>query len=249
MRVRSLSIQEQRLPEKFQLASSDALTDCPPNFDFSTLAEARTALNLVMNNVSIVVYSAPPDDSLAAASPGPDAALASRIQVDAQIRHWSRAFDSFMAEALWQDGCKDGCKDSSTAEHLKFHALILRGFAKFVSIRLWISYMPEDDLSHNTLIPEFEELLDLAEQCTVSQSKDHASIPGNNIQPPLFTMDMGRIPAMAFVACKCLSITVHWRAIEMLERHPRREVLWCSTTAARNARRLMELEKDRLVST
>ncbi len=114
MRVLSLSIQEQRLPEKFQLASSDALTDCPPNFDFSTLAEARTALNLIMNNVSIVVYSAPPDDSLAAASPGPDAVVASGIQADAQIRHWSRAFDSFMAEALWQDGCKD----SSTAEHL-----------------------------------------------------------------------------------------------------------------------------------
>jgi len=62
-------------------------------------------------------------------------------------------------------------------------------------------------------------------------------------------MDMGRIPAMTFVACKCPSITVRQRAIEMLERHPRREVLWCSTTAARNARRLMELEKDRLVST
>ncbi len=85
--------------------------------------------------------------------------------------------------------------------------------------------MPEGDLSHNTLIPDFEELLDLAEQCTVSQSKGHASISGNNIQPPLFIMNMNRIPAMAFVACKCPSITVRRRAIEMLERHPRREVL------------------------
>ncbi len=67
-----------------------------------------------MNNVFIVVYSAPPDDSLTAASSGPDAAVASGIQADAQIRHWSRAFDFFMAEALWQDGCND----SSTAEHL-----------------------------------------------------------------------------------------------------------------------------------
>lgn len=245
MRILSLSIQEQKFPGKFKIASSGALTDCPPKFNFSSLTEARIALNLIMNNVANVVYGAPPDDSLTAASLGPDTAVASRIQVDAQIRLWSRAFNSFMAEALQQGACKD----SSTVEHLNTNALILRAFAKLISIRLWISYMPEGDPSHNALIPDFEELLDLAEQCTISQSQGQASIPGNKTQPPLFIMDMGIIPVLSFAACRCPSITLRQRAIEMLERNPRREVLWCSTTAARNARSLMELEKDRLVST
>ncbi len=243
LRILSLSIKEQSLPGKFKTTSSGALIDCPPEFSFSSLDEARIALEPILNNAANVIYSVPQSENSTTASPGPSAAVAGRIQVDAQIRRWSRAFDSFMTEALWQSGSKN----NSIAEHSKTYPLILRTFAKLVSIRLWVSYLPEGDPSLNALTLDFGELLDLGERCTASQSHGHTSISGNKVGPPLFIMDMGLIPAMFFAACKCPSVRLRRRAIEMLERNPRREVLWCSMTAAQNARSLMEMEMDRLV--
>ena len=239
-----LAIKERNLPGKFKIESLGPLKDCPPKWTFSTLAEARTALEPVLNNAANVIYSAPQAGHPAAASPGPDPAVTRRIQVDAQIKHWSRAFDAFMTEALSQSHAND----SPVIEHLKTYPLILRTCAKLVSIGLWVSYLPEGGPSLEAMNPDFEELLDLVERCTISQSQGQVSIPGNKFRPPLFIMDMGVIPAMFFTACKCPSIVLRRRAIEMLERNPRREALWDSTRSARDARNLMEMETNRIIS-
>ena len=244
LRLLSFSIKEQTAPEQSKTLPR-VLADYPPHSSFSTLAEARMGLERIMNNAADIVYGPPQCRCPNTTSPGPDPAVTSRIRVDAQIKHWSRAFDSFMTKALPQGEYKD----NSIVEHRKTYPLILRTLAKNVSIRLWVSYLPEGDPSLDSMIPDFEELLDLAERCTVSQGQDHTTIPGNIFRPPLFIMDIGIIPAIFFVACKCPSMALRLRAIEMLERTPRREVLWSSTSAGQKARNLLELEMSRQVCT
>ena len=241
LRLLALSIKEQNLRGKLKIEPR-ALEDCPPRFTFSTLAEARTALEPILNNVANIIYSKA--EAANAASPGPDPAATRTIQVDAQIRRWSRAFDAVMIETSRQSYAND----SPVFEHMKTYPLILRIYAKLVSIRLWVSYWPVGDPSLDAMNPDFEELLDLVERCTISQSQGRVSIPGNKFRPPLFIMNMGIIPAIFFTACKCPSIALRCRAIEMLERNPRREVLWDSTNCARNARNLMEMEMNPSVS-
>ncbi len=198
-----------------------------------------------MNNAANIVCGPPQCESPNTTSPGPDPAVTSRIRVDAQIKYWSRAFDSFMTETLRQGEYKD----NSIVEHWKTYPLILRTLAKNVSIRLWVSYLPEYNPSLDSLILDFEELLNLPERCTISQSQRQTPNPGNIFRPPLFIMDMGIIPAMFFAACKCPSMELRWRVIEILEQTPRREVLQSSTSAAQKARSLIKLEMGRQVYT
>ena len=231
-----ISIKEYTLPGKFRIGSP-TLTDCPPTFKFSTIADARVSLEPIINNAVKVLYAVPQINRQNAA-PGPDATVANRIQVDAQIRHWLRSFDAFLTDALPQSPFKD----SSTVEQLQTYSLILRTLAKYISLRLWVSYLSEDGPSLYALIPDFEEVLDLSNRCTISQIQGQPSVAGQKAQPPFFIMDMGVVPAMFFVACKGPSIRLRQKAIKMLERHPRREVMWCSTTAARIAESLLDME-------
>lgn len=233
LRILSSSIQEYTQCTASKGSFSGALANCPPDMKFETLDEARYAQGRIMKNAALVVYGATQEGRGQTTFPsGPDAAVASRIQVDAQLRQWTNAFDSFMK------GHSRRRRDIESKQP-KSGFVILRFFAKLCSIRLWVSFLPQGP-ALNAMAADFKEVLDLAEECTVLQSRDVDPMSGKTNQPPLFIMDMGVLPGLFFVACKCPDLSLRWRAIEMLERTPRREALWCSVTAARTARSVLE---------
>ena len=225
LRILSSSIQEmkQSSPPSQQSMPGNPM-NVPSDIRFRSLEEARYVQGMVMTNAAIVVYGATQAVQKKAQG-GPDSALADRIRVDAQLRQWTHAFDNFL---------KDNQHDVES-NHTKSGLVLLRFFSKLCSIRLWVSFLPPGP-ALNSLTTDFNELLNLAEDCTTLQSQEMDPVSGKTGKPPLFVMDMGIVPGVFFAACKCPDVGLRLRAINMLERTPRREALWDSVTAARMAR-------------
>jgi len=192
--------------------------DTPESLDFVTVEEARGALSPLLSEAARLVVSAPFITDLA--YQGPDMAVTARVQLDTQIQQWSAAFDRFML---------------SQPESLHAGYEVLRGFAKIASIRLWASLYPEG-ASLDFLDADFEEFLDGEERCLNLQGWNTPST--NAKTPPIFTMDLGTIGPLMFAACKCSKRELRMRALEMLERAPRREALWSSEASAETARQV-----------
>lgn len=243
MRLLSLSIKEQTQPAKLKAAATAGpIVQSRNDYHLESMDEARAALGPILNNAASVISDAmQEDDGRSPDFPGPDAAVTRRARVEAQLRHWSRAFEVFIKNNPRYG--KHGKADQSMVG-----ALILKIYAKVFSIRLWISYIPQGPDLDDLLLTDFKELLELAEECTVVLSQSHTSFSGEKKQHPVFIMDMGIIPALFFTACRCPDITMRWRAIAMLEQTPRREALWCSMDAARTARSLMASESGQAIS-
>lgn len=208
---------EQDVIKKLQIDPA-IFSDAPEKLQFTTLVEARGALSPLLSKAAQLVFpSATALERRMAA--GPDPSVTARIELDAQLRRWGTGFDRLLREG--------------SAPIVAGHE-VLRGFAKMTSIRIWASLYP-DDASLDFLNADFEEFLECAERCMVLQGWTTDGVREKR-GSSVFVMDLGIIGPLLFAAVRCADPKLRMRAIEMLERAPRREALWCSVTAARQAR-------------
>lgn len=197
--------------------------ECPSAFE--DLAATRTAFALLMVDVSQVTASVVSLDSDIS---GPDEAITDRIRLDVQIRRWTLALDRLIANSQY----------TPSPVHESSGTLVLRVFAKHATILLWASLLPpEEKLPRYTA--DFYELLDLVERSQVLELEEVQAKQSmrKNARPAVFIMDMGVNSALAFTVGRCAHLGLRLRALEILERSPRREVLWDSVSVARKARR------------
>jgi len=224
--LNSVKEHEQHHSANVVVVDPRVFADTPATYIFTSVEEARAALVPLLSKAGQLVYS--PLSNHTAGILGPNPAVTVRMELDAQLRQWAGAFDVFL-------------KNTSRVRSAGHD--ILRAFAKISSIRLWASLHP-DDTPLVFLTEDFAELLGFAESCMGLQGWVKKSSPTNikhtdiKPQPSVFIMDLGIIGPLLFVACRCADRDLRFKAIEMLERAPRREALWSSESAARTARQV-----------
>jgi hypothetical protein len=93
---------------------------------------------------------------------------------------------------------------------------------------------------------DFSNMLAQAVELFRQSTQLMSAPPGNNGQqtPNLsFTLDMGHIPPLYYVALKCREPRLRRRAIELLMSMPHKEGVWDGEVAAYVARQVMEMEE------
>lgn len=91
---------------------------------------------------------------------------------------------------------------------------------------------------HDRFMPEFERILELGEELTFSGTN------GSRIAQRRFSLDIGIIAPVYYVALKCREPTLRRRAISLLKSSNSQEGAWDSATMADLAKRVLEVEEQ-----
>ena len=210
------------------------IKECPR--EFSCLDDARGTLFALMNSARQILYSCmilAQEGKL----PGPDDSVPRCISIDTQLKRWSDALDRLLGRDM-SERQKDHSVPAESSE-----IVLMRLWRKFISIRLWASILPSR-ASLDALTPDFEELLDIVEQCLVLQCEGYAARIGRREKrAPVFIMDMGVLPVLFFTARKCTNYDLRWRAVRLVDRAPAREALWDGETVKKTLTRILKDEE------
>ncbi|PWY90321.1 C6 zinc finger domain protein [Aspergillus sclerotioniger CBS 115572] len=185
---------------------------------FRTLAEARQALDRLMNTVLRFTNGSwgSSHDEIAS-----DYGIRykSQLSLCMRVEEFAQAFNSFRNQASLTP------KEQRGADLIYLHQ-------RTATLALQICLLDGNEPVLDQYTPEFENILSLA-------NKIMYTFP----ERPSVCLDMGIIPSLFLVATACLDYKVRWKAIEALRAWPHREGPWDSNLCAQMAVETMNLER------
>ena len=144
----------------------------------------------------------------------------SQHKIGRQIGFFNRAFDALILE----QGPTWSREETRLARTTRLQSLI---------IQIWTeSCLFLHQMAFDAFEPEFEKIIDIAEECLASSLIDR------------FQMDWGIIPILHFTGVKCRSPRLRRRVLRVLGRQQWREGCYDSSMSYRVVHRQMSIEED-----
>ncbi|OTA99545.1 hypothetical protein M426DRAFT_325014 [Hypoxylon sp. CI-4A] len=210
----------------------------PPDYQISSLGQAADVFEdlipqvMVMRNWDTRFMHAGDSDTVLGSAVYYETLrkfLRWRAQMVGQIEAWSAAFATLLEPASSQLSASD----TRLAQMLQLHYLTASSY-------LLVS-LERNEMAFDNALPYFKMAVALGSALAVSHN---APFEGSAPDPePGFTLEMGMIPAMYLMGVKCRDPQVRREIIAVLRRHPRREAMWDSVSAANVIEGAMELEE------
>lgn len=161
-----------------------------------------------------------------------DYPLQVRLQeMAAASEQWLAAFNHFLLNVL------PSISYSTEREHAQRAAQLLRIQHLASSIMLMTSLADGRELVYDNHLEDFRAIVDLSAPL----------VPHYKSQAVSFTLDVGVIPSLYYVACKCRDSTIRHKAIDLLLSSTHREGAWEAQVSARSAAKIVKLEEKAAV--
>lgn len=141
---------------------------------------------------------------------------------------WTSAFKPLLTRAL-----AAGNQDAISAL-----SLVISSTANQVSLRA--AFLP-DECSFDAFLPEFKHIVAHTSLLVEAQSQKGTGAGGPMLR---FAFDTGILPPLYLVTIKCRDPLLRRRALQLMERYPRREGVWDSVATAHLCRWIVRLEEE-----
>lgn len=153
--------------------------------------------------------------------------LPSRDTLLTQLSVWLRLFDNMPQES------RSG-SNSVVVMLIRLHYAI---------VRILLSCQQAGrELMYDEYLSDFQKCADMIDQITVTYGHQ----PSAFLQP-IWTPEIGIIPALYITGAKCRNPTVRRQVLMLLRRRPMRESIWDNLTTAKAIERIMDIEETALV--
>ncbi|KAK1820240.1 hypothetical protein LTR12_005391 [Friedmanniomyces endolithicus] len=205
---------------------------------FSSLTEARSGLELVLNQLTIFFMDLELDDQFY------DMAVSNsekHLLFGPWLEDWEKAFSAFL---LQQQASFDD-RDRKAAMILKAHHLVGEILAQ-VDLSL-------GELGWDAFRPQFAAIVDLATAVLEDSNKSDVSViearwktGGVFISSTSATLSftLGIVDPLFEVCSRCRDPVLRRKALDLLARHPRQECMWSSWSAWKVGKFILRLEED-----
>jgi hypothetical protein len=224
--------------KEFNVIPDPAAVNATRPTSFSTIHEARSGLELVLNQLTVFFLDMELDDNFY------DLAVANaekHLLFSPWLIAWEKAFSDF----LEREQASFSPADRKAAMILKAHELVAEILSD-VDLSL-------GELGWDAFTKKFEAIVDLAAAVLEdSKHSDTSTIEarwktnGVFISAPTATLSfsLGIVDPLYEVCSRCRDPTLRRRALELLARHPRQECVWSSWSAWKIGKYLMRMEED-----
>lgn len=193
-------------------------------FRFSDLVEARNTLLDIFNVGLGVIQSTGPAQSWIDAT---GEQKAEQLHIMVLVSEWNTAFEELAKRCTpnWSP------TDFAGADLLR---------VSYLTTRLWFktAFNP-NETKWDKHKDDFEKLLEITERLAMALAKPEK-------QAPAFSFEMGFIPPLHFIACKCRWPSIRRRALSLLDNCKRRECLFDSQFSHSVFLRIMQVEEEPL---
>ena len=206
--------------------------------EFKTLQEARSGLELVLNQLTVFFLDMELDDqfyNLAVSN------AEKHLLFGPWLAAWERAFTSFLSQH----------QQSLTAEDRK-GAMVLKAHELVAEILSDVD-LSLGELGWDAFRDKFEAITNLAaavledtKQADTSVIEARWKTSGVFISAPTATLSfsLGIVDPLYEVCARCRDPTLRRRALDLLARHPRQECVWSSWSAWKVGKFLIRLEEE-----
>lgn len=205
---------------------------------FNSLQEARSGLELVLNQLTVFFLDMELDDQFY------DLAVSNaekHLLFGPWLSAWENAFSSFLAK----NQSTMSAEDRKAAMVLKAHQIVAEILSD-VDLSL-------GELGWDAFYDKFSAIVNLASAVLENSKQADTSIiearwktSGVFISAPNATLSfsLGIVDPLYEVCSRCRDPTLRRRALDLLARHPRQECVWSSWSAWKVGKFLMRLEEE-----
>lgn len=136
-------------------------------------------------------------------------------------------------------------------QHLAYDELCATAMLKVQQKIIWTSFNVKVSGTNSEMLwdrycPMMEDIVSFA----ATALDIDLALYDENIPPParspVFSLDLGIVPPLFDVACRCRDPVIRRRAAWLLHASPRQEGIWSSTLAARVVERVIQIEEQGL---
>ncbi|KAF4443754.1 C6 zinc finger domain-containing protein [Fusarium austroafricanum] len=199
--------------------------------NFSTVAEARQHLDLLINGVLRLSDQA---DSLTVEGMKITSSLRRRRRsLESSLDHWMDAFQSSPFQ---------GDSDVSGDIQTRFGMAVLRIYHTMIKIMVATCLRGKDEMIYDRYMPDFASLLQQVWNLWAEANAKFGQIHHKNS----FTADMGYIPPLYYTSLRCRDPNLRRIAIDLLAKSPHVEGAWDGQLASAIVSRVMELEEGHI---
>ncbi|KAK0913879.1 hypothetical protein LTR91_011977 [Friedmanniomyces endolithicus] len=224
--------------KEFRVSPAKDMFNTQRPVHFSSLTEARSGLELVLNQLTIFFMDLELDDEFY------DMAVSNaekHLLFGPWLEDWEKAFSAFL---LQQQASFDD-RDRKAAMILKAHHLVGEILAQ-VDLSL-------GELGWDAFRPQFAAIVDLATAVLEDSNKSDVSViearwktGGVFISSTSATLSftLGIVDPLFEVCSRCRDPVLRRKALDLLARHPRQECMWSSWSAWKVGKFILRLEED-----
>ncbi|RDW80805.1 hypothetical protein BP5796_05503 [Coleophoma crateriformis] len=145
-------------------------------------------------------------------------ALASQAVYTAELLRWKQAFDAYVHRGI-------------NYEQLGIITIRLHYLTSHITV---VTVLAPDEMAYDDFTLEMKQLVDLSREALGFLNKT----------PVRFTVDLGVVVPLYFVALKCRLHHIRSQAVKLLVSNPRREGLWDSVFAGKAAEWVQKVEEE-----
>ncbi|SPQ18419.1 7320f4d4-7f59-4fb8-9880-eadbd3543a1c [Thermothielavioides terrestris] len=199
---------------------------------FQTVGAARQHLDQLIDGVSFLSAQIRSNEMRC---PIPEDVVRQKELLQASLARWLCTYTTSLPSLA-----------SSGNTKTSLSLLLLRLYHTMASIMASTCLRLTDETVFDLRTQGFSNMLAQAVELFRQWTQLTSAPPGNNRQqtPNLsFTLDMGHVPPLYYVALKCREPRLRRRAIELLMSMPHKEGVWDGEVAAYVARQVMEMEE------